>query len=290
LGYEWGIDRILRNLTLVARIEFCRRGGWWGRLTSDMAVVTFTTDFGLADGYAAAMKGVVLSFAPDAVLVDISHAIPRHDIAAGAVALAQAAPFFPRGSVHVAVVDPGVGGERAELVVESDMGVFVGPDNGVLSVAARTPRAAFRIDNPAFRREPASPTFHGRDIFAVAAGRIAGGAPARQAGARLPAMVELDAMAEAPLTSDCRARVLHVDGFGNIVTSLVGDVSGTWQLDSEGRRFSIVGGHSYTDVAIGTLVLYTGSSGRIEIAVREGSAAALLGAMAGSTLELRKHS
>jgi S-adenosylmethionine hydrolase len=96
-----------------------------------MAVVTFTSDFGPADGYAAAMKGVVLSLAPDAVLVDISHAIPRHDIAAGALALAQAAPFFPSGSVHVAVVDPGVGSERAPMVVETAAGVFVGPDNGV---------------------------------------------------------------------------------------------------------------------------------------------------------------
>jgi S-adenosylmethionine hydrolase len=257
-----------------------------------MAVVTFTTDFGPADGYAAAMKGVVLSFAPHAVLVDISHSIPRHNIAAGALALAQAAPWFPRGAVHVAVVDPGVGGRRAELVVATDAGVFVGPDNGLLSLAARPPRQAFRIDNPAFRREPASPTFHGRDIFAVAAGRIAGGAPAHEAGTPLPAIIELDAMAETPLTGDCRGQVVHVDGFGNLVTSLVGEGAqgGAWQIVCEGRALGITAGRTYADVAAGELLLYVGSSGRLEIAVREGSAAALLAAKTGSPFELRRQS
>lgn len=257
-----------------------------------MAVVTFTTDFGPADGYAAAMKGVVLSFAPDAVLVDISHAIPRHNVAEGALTLAQAAPWFPRGSVHVAVVDPGVGGGRPEMVVATEAGVFVGPDNGVLSVAARPPRQAFRIDNPDFRREPVSPTFHGRDIFAVAAGRIAGGAPVHEAGPLLPAIVELDAMAAAALTGDCRGQVVHVDGFGNLVTSLVGDVDGgsSWQIECEGRVFRIAAGRTYSDVAVGELLLYVGSTGRIEIAAREGSAAALLAAKTGSRFELRRQS
>ena len=256
-----------------------------------MAVVTFTTDFGHADAYAAAMKGVVLSFAPDAVLVDISHAIPRHDIAAGALALAQAAPFFPRGSVHVAVVDPGVGSERAELVVETEQAVFVGPDNGLLSEAAQKPRRAFRIENPGFRREPAAPTFHGRDVFAVAAGRIAGGATAQEAGAPLPAMVELSGLTDGPLADQCRGRVVQVDGFGNLVTSLGGGpCAGRWQLACDGRRLDLAGGRTYADVPTGELVLYQGSSGRIEIAVRDGSAAARLGAKAGSTIELGRRS
>src|ERR1700690_1451346 len=105
-----------------------------------MPVVTFTTDFGTHDGYAGAMKGVVLSIAPQATLVDITHGIPAQDVAAGAVALAQAAPLFPPGSIHVAVVDPGVGGGRADLLVESGGSVFIGPDNGVLSMVARPPR------------------------------------------------------------------------------------------------------------------------------------------------------
>jgi S-adenosylmethionine hydrolase len=256
-----------------------------------MPVVTFTTDFGLIDGYAAAMKGVVLSLAPEAVLVDISHAIPRHDVAAGAMALAQAAPFFPPGSVHVAVVDPGVGGVRADMVVETDGGVFVGPDNGLLSMAARPPRKAFRIENPTFRRESVSPTFHGRDVFAVAAGRIAAGAVARQVGAALPGIVELAATNDGPLAGECRGQVVHIDHFGNLVTSLVGGQSqGRWQLVCHGRGFRLTGGRTFSDVAAGALVLFEGSSGRMEIAVRDGSAATLTGAKSGSTFELRRQS
>jgi S-adenosyl-L-methionine hydrolase (adenosine-forming) len=254
-----------------------------------MAVVTFTTDFGAADGYAAAMKGVVLSLAPQAILVDISHAVPHYNIAAGAITLAQAAPFFPPGSVHVAVVDPGVGGTRADLVVETEGGVFVGPDNGLLSMAARLPRKAFRIENPGFRHEPASPTFHGRDVFAVAAGRIAAGAAAREAGTPLSDIIELSAGDDGPLVGECHGRVVHVDSFGNLVTSWVGGQSGgRWQLLCDGRRFDLEGGRTYGDVPSGAFVLYEGSSGRMEIAVREGSAAALTGAQTGSTVALRR--
>ena len=141
-----------------------------------MPIVTFTTDFGAGDGYAGAMKGIVLSMAPQAQLVDITHGVPAQDVAAGAVALAQAAPLFPPGTIHIAVVDPGVGGERADILVEAGGSLFVGPDNGVLSLAARPPRRIYRIEASAFRREPVSPTFHGRDVFAPTAGRLAAGA------------------------------------------------------------------------------------------------------------------
>ena len=112
-----------------------------------MPIVTFTTDFGAGDGYAGAMKGVVLSLAPAAQLVDITHGVPPMDVAAGAVALAQAASLFPPGTIHVAVVDPGVGGARADILIEAGGSLFIGPDNGVLSLAARPPRRIFRIEN-----------------------------------------------------------------------------------------------------------------------------------------------
>ena len=254
-----------------------------------MAVVTFTTDFGLADVYAGAMKGVVLTLAPDAVLVDISHAIPRHDVAAGALALAQAAPHFPLGSIHVAVVDPGVGGPRADLVVEAGGRAFVGPDNGLLSLATRSPRRAFRIDNPQFRRESVSPTFHGRDVLAVAAGRLAAGRPVREAGAVMDEIVELPGLEVGPLQDACAGAVVHVDGFGNLVTTLgAGRTAGRWQLACGGQCYDLTGGRTYSDVAAGELVLYEGSSGRIEIAVRDGSAAGLTGARDGTSIELRR--
>jgi len=255
-----------------------------------MAVVTFTTDFGTADAYAAAMKGVVLSLAPDAVLVDVSHAIPRHDVRAGALALAQAAPYFPTGSIHVAVVDPGVGGERAELVVEAQDRVFIGPDNGVLSMATQSPRSAFRIENPLFRREPCSATFHGRDVFAVAAGRIASGMPPCQAGQKSDAIVILDLAPNGPLGDGARGVVAHVDHFGNLITSFTeaagASVLGRWRLVCGAVDVELACGRTFSDVEAGALVLYAGSSGRMEIAVRGGSAAERLAAHTGSDLHL----
>lgn len=253
-----------------------------------MAVVTFTTDFGSRDVYAGVMKGVVLSLAPDAVLVDLTHEISRHDVRAGALALEQAAPYFPVGSIHVAVVDPGVGGARAGLVVEADGRAFVGPDNGVLSLAARRPRRAFRIESPGFRREPVSATFHGRDVFAVAAGRIAGGSPAHEAGPAVADIVELPRV-DGPLGPDCQGSVLAVDGFGNLITTLAaGATRGRWALACGGRDFVLAGGRSFCDVAEGELVLYVGSGYRIEIAVRNGSAAEAIGAGVGATFTLRR--
>lgn len=256
-----------------------------------MTVVTFTTDFGSRDTYAGVMKGVVLSLAPDAVLVDVTHEIPRHDIVAGALALEQAAPYFPAGTVHVAVVDPGVGGPRAGLVVEAGGQSFVGPDNGLLSLAARHPRNAFRIENPQFRRDTVSPTFHGRDVFAVAAARLASGWAAKTAGPTVGAIVELPVPFTGPLGPDCRGSVLHVDGFGNLVTTLAaGATEGSWRLDCGGHQLTVRGGQSFCDVAEGEPVLYVGSSGRVEIAVRDGSAAAFLGARVGAPLTLRRSS
>jgi S-adenosylmethionine hydrolase len=256
-----------------------------------MTVVTFTTDFGGSDGYAGAMKGVVLSLAPDAVLVDISHQVPARDVRAGAFTLAQAAPLFPAGTVHVAVVDPGVGGARAEVVVAAGGAFFVGPDNGLLSLAAPAPRRAWRIENAAYRREPVSPTFHGRDVFAPTAGRLAAGWPAEDAGPPLADITTLPAGETAPLAGGGAGEVVHVDGFGNLFTSFTGPVAaGPWELVIEGRPFALAGGLTFTDAPPGGLVLYQGSGGQVEIALRDGSAAALTGARVGTAVRLRRAS
>jgi len=257
-----------------------------------MTVVTFTTDFGLADPYAGAMKGAVLSLAPDATLIDISHGIPRHDVVAGALALAQAAPYFPPGSIHVAVVDPDVGGGRADIVVEAGGRFFVGPDNGVLSLAAPPPRAAYRIESAFFRRDSVSPTFHGRDVFAPAAGRLASGHAAKDAGPPMPAIVDFPMPDGGTLRDDCQGLVLSIDNFGNLLTSLVGVgiEKGLWEMTCDGRSFDLLVGRTFCDVERGSLVLYVGSSGRVEVAVREGSAAALTQARPGTQLGLRRRS
>jgi S-adenosyl-L-methionine hydrolase (adenosine-forming) len=263
-----------------------------------MTVVTFTTDFGTVDGYVGAMKGVVLSLAPEAVLVDITHHIPRHDIAAGAFALAQAAPLFPPGTVHVAVVDPGVGGKRSDIVVEAGGSLYVGPDNGVLALAARGPRVAHRIERADFQRAQVSPTFHGRDVFAQTAGRLARGAHPRDVGPLLTAIEELPAPGrdradeDAAPVADEFAFIVHVDAFGNLITSWPGDrlAAGTPALDlcgpGAGARFPVQAVTTYADVAPGQLLVYVGSAGFVEIAVREGSAAAATGLGRGDRIRL----
>jgi S-adenosylmethionine hydrolase len=255
-----------------------------------MAIVTLTTDFGVRDGYVGAMKGVVLSMAPQTTLVDITHGVPAHDVVAGAVALAQAAPLFPIGTIHVAVVDPGVGGARADLVVEVEGRFFVGPDNGVLSMAARGPRRIYRIAAAAFRREPVSPTFHGRDVFAPAAARLASGAPASEAGPLVDAMVEI---AAAPLRRHAgliEGEVVYVDGFGNLITSLPADLvpeGAAIEVVGGDGRFEPVLGRTFSDVDVGTLVAYIGSGGHLEIARRDGSAAERIGAERGTKVVVR---
>jgi S-adenosylmethionine hydrolase len=247
-----------------------------------MAIVTLTTDFGTADGYVGAMKGVLLSLAPDATLVDVTHDVPARDVTAGAFALATAVPLYPAGSIHVAVVDPGVGGPRLGVVVEAGGALFVGPDNGLLCMAARGPRAIFRIENPAFKRDLVSATFHGRDVFAMAAGRLANGRPASEAGPVQESLQELS-LPWHGVEARGRGEIIHVDAFGNLITSFAGEIfaPGDWQLRrseaSSAQGIALVAGRTYADVAPGQLVLYVGSGGRLEIGVRDGSAAKATG-------------
>jgi S-adenosylmethionine hydrolase len=254
-----------------------------------MAIVTFTTDFGARDGYAGAMKGIVLSLAPTATLVDITHGVPAQDVAAGALALAQAAPLFPAGTIHVAVVDPGVGGSRADLLVEVGGHLFVGPDNGVLSLAARGERRIRRIEALGFRREPVSPTFHGRDVFAPTAGRLAAGASPAEVGPLVESMVELVSPPIARLGGRAEGTVIHIDAFGNLITSLLADsVLGDASIEVEGLEgvFHPTFARTFSDVDEGALVAYVGSGGQLEIARRNGSAAAHVGAERGTVVRV----
>ena len=258
------------------------------------AIITFTTDFGSRDGYAGAMKGVVLSMAPEARLVDITHGVPAQDVSAGAVALAQAAPLYPAGSIHIAVVDPGVGGRQADILVEAGGSLYVGPDNGVLSLATRAPRRIWRIDAPGFRREPVSPTFHGRDVFAPTAARLATGAGPAEAGPPLEAMVELGRPGVQRRGGVVEGEVIHVDAFGNLITSLPAETvaaapGGELLIEVEGAEgtFEPTFGRTFSDVDPGALIAYVGSGGQLEIARRDGSAARRMGAERGTIVRVR---
>ena len=255
-----------------------------------MAIVTLTTDFGTSDGYVGAMKGVLLARAPGTRIVDITHDIPRHDIAAAAYALANAVPYFPPGAIHVCVVDPGVGGERKAVIVVDKDCLLVGPDNGVFSVVAPRPQAAFAITESSFRRDKPSATFHGRDFFAAAAAALARGGRPEEAGPQVVLRGKLPHHSESPERRPdgvIGGNVLHVDVFGNLITNIPGDRVET------GAEFRVLGrdifglSTTYDVVAEGELMAYVGSRGTVEIAVREGNAAESLGASRGTVVEVR---
>jgi S-adenosylmethionine hydrolase len=252
-----------------------------------MALVTLTTDFGIADGYVGAMKGVILSCAPNAQVIDIAHDVPKHDITAGAFTLAQAAPHFPDRTIHVAVVDPGVGGSRQPVIVDDGRQTFVGPDNGLFSLVAPTPRAVYAIEEPQFRREESSATFHGRDIFAVTAGRLAAGARPEQAGPE----VKLEGCLTLPRAGEHHAgtqvaTVVHIDAFGNLITDL-----GPEELPEE-PSFLVAGrvidkiSETFESAERGELLAYIGSGNTLEIAVREANAASTLEIQRGAIIKV----
>src|SRR5579862_6470135 len=230
-------------------------------------IVTLLTDFGTADGYVGEMKGVLSALAPDVDLVDISHEISPQDIEGGRLALARYWQRFPPGTVHLAVVDPGVGGSRAALAVSAAGRLLVGPDNGLLSPALLMPDArAVALPIP----PGASATFHGRDVFAPAAARLATGTPIDELGARAGSPV-IRRTPEPKRGQDggLHGIVMTIDRFGNAITNLVGLRGGSITVGD--HRFDIV--RSYVDVPAGAVTAVCGSSGLVEIAERDGNAA-----------------
>ena len=235
-----------------------------------MAIITLTTDFGARDGYVGAMKGVLATLAPSVAVIDLAHDVPRHDVAHAAWVLRSAAPEFPPGTIHVAVVDPGVGGGRAEVIVAARGHLFVGPDNGLFAHVGRGAEGCWAIASTGFRRPVASATFHGRDVFAPAAAALARGAPPHQAG---PA-TRLQGRLPWPDPASGHGVVVHIDVYGNLITDLPPPDGGASRVEIAGRTLPLA--RTYEDVAVGALCAYVGSMGTLEIAVREGSAAALL--------------
>jgi S-adenosylmethionine hydrolase len=245
-------------------------------------IITLTTDFGQSDGYVGAMKGVILGICPEATLVDISHGIRPQAVQQAAYVLSTAAPYFPAGSVHLAVVDPGVGTERRPLVVQTERALYVAPDNGLLSLVLQQERAetAIHLTDPAYRLSGVSTTFHGRDIFAPAAAHLAQGIAPSEMGDPVspPELISLP-MVEPQLRPEgnWEAEVLHIDHFGNLITNLrICNAPSLIAVVVQGRRIHPLR-DTFGDVEPGELVAYAGSSGHLEIAVRDGNAARVLG-------------
>jgi S-adenosyl-L-methionine hydrolase (adenosine-forming) len=235
-----------------------------------MAIVSLLSDFGDVDVYVGQMKAVLLAADPSAQLVDLTHHVPPQDVRAGAFLLQQAVPWFPRGTIHLAVVDPGVGTLRRPVVAETADGFFVGPDNGLLTLAARHVVRSVVLPVPA----GASATFHGRDVFAPAAGRLAAGAPVASLGRPAGKLQKLDWPRPRRRGLSVSGEVVHVDRFGNLITNLTAP-AGRFELTAGDFRTDQLQ-RTYGQVRRGAPLALVGSHGLVEIAVRDGSAAEVL--------------
>jgi S-adenosylmethionine hydrolase len=254
-------------------------------------LITLLSDFGVRDAYVGIMKGVLLSIAPAARLVDLTHEIPPQAVEVGALVLRSAVPYFPAGTVHLAVVDPGVGTARAPVAVRTARALLVGPDNGLLAPAAATlggATAVHAIENPSLLRQPVGDTFHGRDVFAPAAAHLAAGAAIETLGAPRHGLLALPLPEAVAAPDGVRGVVVHVDRFGNLLTNVARAALRAFRHLPLSVRVAEMATaplrHAYGDVAPGELVALWSSWDTIEIAVRDGSAAARLGVGRGAAV------
>ena len=250
-----------------------------------MPLITLLTDFGTADSYVAEVKASLLRGAPGATLVDISHSVPPGDIRSAAYLLGRSWRLFPTGTVHLAVVDPGVGTERDALALTTSGHGFVGPDNGIFTWPLHGGEVeVVTLGVPA----SASPTFHGRDLFAPAAAALAGGTPLAQLGEPFRGSPRLLAYTVPHYEGkSVVGEVVYVDRFGTLVTNLTPQLVPSYAiLEVEGLDIGPLR-RTYGDVPTGGLLAYVGSAGAVEIAVRDGSAARRLGMGVGSRIRAR---
>jgi hypothetical protein len=248
---------------------------------SGRSVITLLTDFGTTDSYVAEVKGVLLARAPDATIVDVTHDLPPGDIAAAQYVLGRAWRRFPPGSVHLAVVDPGVGSARRALALAAAGHCFVGPDNGLFTALFGEARMVALPIPP-----DAAPTFHGRDVFAPAAAALATGARLEALGVPVASPVRRELLLPQRSGGDLLGTVLLVDRFGNLITNLPAAMMPAGAAVRVGTRAVGAIRRTFADVAPGELLAYVGSGGTVEVAVRDGSAAATLGEGRGAVVRV----
>jgi len=258
-------------------------------------IVTLTTDFGTADAYVGSMKGVLLSIANGLTIVDISHELPPHQILPAAFLLREACPRFPEHSIHVAVIDPGVGSTRRPLLLRIQNRYYIGPDNGIFGLLLDDPGMdrAWTPTDPAYHLSRVSTTFHGRDIFSPVAANLANGVPPEAFGPEItdPLMLDLPLVMEHEET--LKGEVLWIDRFGNCVTNLseqrIVRWSGGLSIDVQAAS-SLLHGicHCYASVSPGDPLALYGSTGLLEIALNQGRADRKLGLNPGDQVSLRK--
>jgi len=255
-------------------------------------LITLTTDFGRDDAFVGTLKGVIAAIDPQARVIDLTHGVPAHDVLTGALTLRHAVAYFPPGTVHVAVADPGVGGARRPVLIEAESNFFIGPDNGVLSLAvgSSTPAQIVHLANPAFRLQPVSKTFHGRDIFAPAAAHLSRGVAPAEFGEKLESFVKLALPKSVRTENLLTGEVIYIDKFGNLFTNieehdLTGLARDRLYISFGGLRIHGIAG-SYSDTDSGAAVALLNSWGVLELAVNKGSAAESTAAKVGDKVEV----
>lgn len=241
-------------------------------------LITLTSDFGNRDPFVGIMKGVIAGINPAVGVVDLTHGIPAEDVLAGALTLSHSIRYFPRGTIHVAVVDPGVGSSRRPLLIECDGSYLIGPDNGLLSlaVADKQPNQVVHLSNPAYHLHPTSATFHGRDIFAPAAAHLSRGVSINSFGEKLTTYNQLALPKPIRETNEISGEIIYIDNFGNLFTNI--KEHDLTELAAE--RFEVVlatvripgPAHHYAANSPGDFVAVVNSWGLLEIAVYCGSA------------------
>ncbi len=241
-------------------------------------IITLTTDFGVDDYYVGSMKGVILGINNEALLTDITHGIPKYDIFKAAYTLQGFYKYFPKDSIHVVVVDPGVGSERKPVIIQTQEGMFIGPDNGVFSFVLKESKSVnvFEITNSKFMLEDLSSTFHGRDIFAPVAAHLSLGVDIQDFGEALKNPISLE-IGEPELKGDeIVGEVISVDSFGNLITNIPGDLLKGNSKVQVGEFVIDTVANTYQDIKKGKLLAIIGSSGFLEISVNQGSAVGLI--------------
>lgn len=259
-------------------------------------IISLLTDFGLTDPYVGIMKGIIADIAPNARIIDLTHLIPPQNVRAGALALERSYQYFPAGTIHLAVVDPGVAVERHALVIRAGHYLFVGPDNGLFTfILKRTkdkqkPVKVIQIENPRYGLEPASPVFHGRDLLAPAAAYLAAGAAVEDFGKELSNPVVLTMPYPEPTRGGWQGEVWAIDHFGSLETNLEKNLLAG--CNPKSLKLKIFGKtidrwvSSYAEGKPGELVVLMDSAGRLCVCMVNGNAAHNLGADLGTPVEL----
>ena len=259
-------------------------------------IISLLSDFGYKDPYVAEMKAVILSICREASIIDISHKIEKFNVRMGAFVLAQAARYFPEGTVHVAVVDPGVGTARRPIIVEAERSLYVGPDNGLLILAAQNEgiRRVYEIANPRYMLKKVSRTFHGRDIFSPAAAYLAKGIEPSKFGPVIRDPVKPSFTVPEIRNGTIKGEVIHIDGFGNIITNISEkDLKAAYISEGEDLSVQLGDKHlelkicsSYEEVPKNMPLSIIGGTGFLEISVNRGNASKILGIKAGDSVLL----